>query len=292
MSTTKQSGEEGFWWFLGKVENRNDPQMLGRCQVRCYRWHTPDQTILPTSALLWAWPTQPVHEGTLYPVMQQGVNINGGIGVSPTGILEGTTVFGFFADGRECQIPVLLTSVPATTDGNNDTSSLATGQNTIVDDLVGPEPASSYKAKYPYNKVRTTEQGHVIEVDDTPGHERIRIYHTKGTYVEVNQDGRRVDKVVDDQFEIIVKDKTVYIGGNLNVVIKGDASVTIEGNADVEVKKNFNLDVGGDWNVSVGGQMNLTAQGPANIDSSIQLNLFAPITTENTIPDIDVTVTE
>lgn len=292
MSTTKQSGEEGFVWFLGVVESREDPLQRGRCQVRCYRWHTPDQTILPTSDLIWAWPTQPMHQGTLYPVMQQGVNINGGVGVSPTGILVGTTVFGFFADGREAQIPVILSSVPSQTDGNNDTSSLATGQNTIINDLVGPEPKSSYKAKYPYNKVTTTEQGHVIEIDDTPGHERLRIYHTKGTYVEVNQDGRRVDKVVDDQYEIIVKDKIVYIGGNLNVVVKGNASVTIEGSADVSIAKDFNLDVGGDWNVTVGGQMNLNSNGPANVDSSTQLNLFAPIITENTESDVDPSVTE
>jgi hypothetical protein len=276
MATTKQSGEEGFFWFLGIVENRMDPQQKGRCQVRCYRWHTMDKTILPTDMLIWAWPVQDLFNGTLYPTQQQGVNINGGIGVSPTGILVGTTVFGFFADGREAQIPILFGSVPSQTEGNNDTSLLARGQDTIIIDRIGPEPQSSYRAKYPYNKVRTTEQGHVIEIDDTPSHERFRIYHQKGTYTEINQDGRRIDKTVDDQFEIIVKDKTVYIGGNLNVVIKGNATITVEGNLDASVK----------------GTLNLGADGPINITSQTQLNLFAPIITENTTDDFDPTVTE
>ena len=292
MSTTKQSGEEGFVWFLGIVENRMDPQQKGRCQVRCYRWHTMDKNILPDDMLIWAWPVQDLYNGTLYPVQQQGVNINGGIGVSPTGILEGTTVFGFFADGKEAQIPILFGSVPSQTNGNNDTSLLARGQDTVIIDRIGPEPASSHKAKYPYNKVRTTEQGHVIEIDDTPGHERLRVYHTKGTYTEINQDGRRIDKTVDDEYEIIVKDKNVYIGGNLNVVIKGNATVSIEGDTDISVKGDTNIIVDGDTDLSVKGTLNLGADGPVNITSQTQLNLFAPIITENTTNGFDPTVTE
>ena len=35
-------GLDGFVWFTGVVENRNDPAKLGRVQVRCLGYHTED----------------------------------------------------------------------------------------------------------------------------------------------------------------------------------------------------------------------------------------------------------
>ena len=32
-------GLDGFIWFVGVVENRNDPAELGRVQVRCLGYH-------------------------------------------------------------------------------------------------------------------------------------------------------------------------------------------------------------------------------------------------------------
>jgi len=281
MATTKKAGMEGFAWFIGVVENINDPMQLGRLQVRAYNWHTQDMTMLPTDMLVWAWIIQPVNSGTLYPVMGQGTSQNGGIGISPTGILLGTTVFGFFADGHEAQMPVIMGSIPAMTQGNSDVSQLATGTNTIQDDLVGPEPPSSYQAKYPHNKVLTSTQGHVIEVDDTPSHERIRIYHQKGTYTEINQDGQKVDKCVDQSFEIVVKDKTLYVKGNLNVTVIGNAKIDVNGNCDMTVNQDCNLTVKQNCQLIVKGFMNIISTGVLSLISSVMIILSAPIIQEN-----------
>ena len=35
-------GEDGFVWFTGVVEDRNDPSSLGRVRVRCVGFHTDD----------------------------------------------------------------------------------------------------------------------------------------------------------------------------------------------------------------------------------------------------------
>ena len=35
-------GEDGFVWFTGVVEDRNDPDALGRVRVRCLGYHTED----------------------------------------------------------------------------------------------------------------------------------------------------------------------------------------------------------------------------------------------------------
>ena len=38
-------GKDGFTWFVGVVEDRNDPQKLGRLRVRCLGYHTEDLTL-------------------------------------------------------------------------------------------------------------------------------------------------------------------------------------------------------------------------------------------------------
>ena len=36
-------GLDGFIWFVGVVEDRNDPALLGRVRVRCLGFHTDDK---------------------------------------------------------------------------------------------------------------------------------------------------------------------------------------------------------------------------------------------------------
>ena len=53
------------------------------------------------------------------------------------------------------------------------------------------DPATINKAKYPYNHVHQSESGHLIEVDDTPGFERLHRYHRTGTFEEIGSLGQR-----------------------------------------------------------------------------------------------------
>ena len=93
------AGREGFYWWHGVVEDVADPMMLGRCRVRVFGYHTDDLLQLPTSDLPWAYPMQPITSAAV-----------SGIGTSPTGLLQGSHVFGFFRDGEEGQDPVMIGS--------------------------------------------------------------------------------------------------------------------------------------------------------------------------------------
>ena len=94
-------GLDGFVWFTGVVENRNDPAELGRVQVRCLGYHTQDLNDIPSKDLPWAHVMLP----TTDPSMQ-------GLGNTPSFLVEGTWVVGFFRDANEKQQPLIIGSLP------------------------------------------------------------------------------------------------------------------------------------------------------------------------------------
>lgn len=94
---TEYAGTTKFLWFFGVVEDLADPLYLGRVRVRCFGWHSDDLAQVPTSALPWA--------QILMPSTSASVS---GIGQSPTGIVSGAWVLGFFLDGNRCQQPMVL----------------------------------------------------------------------------------------------------------------------------------------------------------------------------------------
>jgi phage baseplate assembly protein gpV len=234
--TTKKMGDQGLLWFHGIVESLDDPRKLGRVRIRVTNEHA-DQSI-STDDLPWAYLIMPPNSASMKEV-----------GISPTGIAVGSNAFGFFLDGYEKQIPLIWGTYFKLPDGKNDVSRLALGTNSLKDTQVGPEPPSAYAAKYPYNQVFQSGSGHVVEYDDTPGHERIRIRHKVGSYVEVNEKGRVVVKSVDDAIEVVVKDKTLYTKGNWTVEVNGgqttikSQNVTIEGDLHVKGKIDATGDV-------------------------------------------------
>ena len=94
-------GQDGFIWFFGVVEDRNDPQKTGRVRIRCLGYHTEDKIQLPTADLPWSMP--------LLPITSSGIS---GIGQTPLGLVEGSWVFGFFRDADNLQEPIVVGSLP------------------------------------------------------------------------------------------------------------------------------------------------------------------------------------
>ncbi len=216
--TTKRMGEEGLRWFVGIVADLKDPKYLGRVKVRVIN-ETDDEAI-SVDDLPWATPIIPITSASLNQV-----------GTAPVGLLVGSHVFGFYLDGQEKQLPMIwgtYAKIPDGTQNTNDVPALARGNNTIPNDIFRNEPPSAYKADYPYNNVVQTQSGHVVEFDDTPNNERIRVRHKSGTYFEINEKGRQVSKIVGEGFEIVVEDKNVTVGGQCNITVVGDCNITAE----------------------------------------------------------------
>ena len=88
-------GMDGFYWWLGVVENRNDPLKIGRVQVRIFGWHTPDLKLIPSKDLPWAHPILPGNNADDFKTPK-----------------EGAYIFGFFFDGPSGQFPGYLGVMP------------------------------------------------------------------------------------------------------------------------------------------------------------------------------------
>lgn len=142
----------------------------------------------------------------------------------------------------------------------------------ITTSVLFTEPPSEYAGQYPHVKTEISESGHVREVDDTPGFERIREQHRTGTYREINSNGRLVEKTVSDRYLIVKKDEHIFIegngeitiGGNHVINIVGDIVQTVNGNVKQTIRGDSNVDIAGDSNITVHGNTDLEVKGNVN----------------------------
>ena len=337
-------GKDGFSWFVGVVEDRNDPAKIGRVRVRVLGRHNEDLTQVKTRDLPWAHVMHPVTD----PSMQ-------GLGHTPSFLTQGSWVVGFFRD-TEAQQPVIMGSLPGIPEnqadsskgfndpraedslqklyefdptygpypgdiehsghstGEPDTNRLARGANsedhlslierratrlrgdpaTIlgeessdeeINNTTGiptatkpnldsvsaeaeketrgfweePNPkgiiadANPYiSAAYPYNHVFESESGHITEVDDSPGAERMFRQHMTGTFEEIHPDGTMVTKIVGDNYEIVIGSENIVIKGSQNITVEGSVRELIKGDYIQEIEGNFFQKIHKNHRVKVG----------------------------------------
>ena len=92
-------GREGLKWWTGVVEDRNDPLFLNRVRVRIYGAHSHQKDLIATPDLPWSQVMMPTTSPSL-----------SGLGTTTHGLVEGSTVMGFYRDGEFEQDPVVMGS--------------------------------------------------------------------------------------------------------------------------------------------------------------------------------------
>jgi hypothetical protein len=114
-------------------------------------------------------------------------------------------------------------------------------------------PLNGNESVYPFNSVHKSRSGHIHEIDDTLGAERIHRQHKSGTSETFDATGSRTLTILGDDWITIVKDGHLYIGGKASITIMGDCQTTVEGNYNLRVKNDFNVEVGGKMRTKVNG---------------------------------------
>lgn len=270
-------------FFVGAIEDIEDPRKEGRVRVRAFGIHGTPNSGIRHDDLPWAI----VVTGDYKAASALNLSIN-------------QWVFGMFLDGRHAQQPIVLGLIPTQyledinpeangwgyipkkdgdltakaskpeNVGQPDMPREARGEDlteTAVFDMsmgrtrnvkIGgseakwDEPAPAYAAQYPHNKVISTGV-HTVELDETPGAERILIYHKSGSYVQMDTRGTTTEKSVSDKFEVIDRAQHVFVGNASTVTINGNAHVYVKGNKIEEIQGDYQQIVHGNYYLGVGG---------------------------------------
>lgn len=302
------AGKNGFIWWIGTIEDRQDPIKLGRCRVRCAGWHSDDKMKLPTVGLPWAFVSLPTNNANPY---------------APK---EGDMVYGFFIDGENAQQPVIigiLPSIPLSAsnaqqafgDGRSPaelaaapvkpdefatlyprkldeptTSRLARNDTDYASPILKSktdkksttfEYPTAYKTRYPYNNAMESESGHAIEIDDTPNSERIHFYHRKGSYQEYRPEGSVQSKVVKDSQQAVDGNKNVYVKGNYTVIVDGNmlfnvkGSITAVAGDSISTKSGSStaMTAGTTWSALAPISASMTSAGQATVTGAVKAAL-------------------
>jgi len=166
--------------YRGVVEEIEDP-MTGRVRCRIHGLHSTSEVLdntqtdgIPTEHLPWCEPAIPITEF--------GVDGSGLFGVPQIG----SHVLIFF-ENENLMSPIYFAAVPSKTEWNT---------KSTVD-----------------NFVFETHGGHYVEFDSTEGNERIKVYHTAGTEIEVDNTGAI----------------TIIGKSNINITVTGNCNITTTG---------------------------------------------------------------
>ena len=157
---TDYAGRDGFQWWVGEVESVEDPIQQGRVKVRVVGWYqkgkvgedgaSPYLEDLPTEALPWA--------TVLLPTDRPQIKNAG----STCELQVGAFVMGFFMDGDEAQLPVVLGAFRGMKKKANQGGKDEDGQDTEVKRTTIADGKEAAKKEYqdtsPQRKGLTGEQ--------------------------------------------------------------------------------------------------------------------------------------
>lgn len=168
--------------YMGFVRDRNDPTLCGRIRVHCPTLLADDD--VEDNWLDWCIPSTP---GLTVPPLNAPVWVT---------FEQGIVTHGKYSWGWRLGSDAASSDVPTAGKGlavdpnwvQTETFSSAGGGPPITHTLT-QDPARAKLPVYPYNKVYQSEGGIEIEVDDSPGQPRARIFHPSGATILIDSDG-------------------------------------------------------------------------------------------------------
>ena len=303
-------GQDGFCWFVGVVEDRDDPKKAGRVKVRCVGHHTADTSRIPTADLPWASVMMPVTAGA-----------NSGIGFSPHFLIEGTWVVGFFRDPAK-QEQVIMGALPGV--NSTETSDYTVASSSAVGGFSSPQKGGGFKdpnSKYPSSlyldiadtnllaqesasthpsrSVKdsldswSTASGSAEQIASTQANAKYPSNHVfeteSGHYIEFDdtEGNERIHLYhkmgtfieIDKSGNVVIKtvgNVTNIVAGNMDTYVKGNYSVSAGGNIDVYAGKDLTEKVDGNRKTTIKGTE--TIEVTLDVKQDYKLNLTTTIT--------------
>lgn len=282
-----------FVWWQGVIVDIKDPKGAGRVRVRIFGYHDETEETVKNADLPWSM--------VGLPTTSAGISGEG----ESHGLLQGSWVMGFFMDGKNAQIPVVLFSLPGISKKSNTAFADPDGVYPLYEDepdtnklYRGDDSAPEYKSKkenhidsvesadgelnyVPRPKINKgymnkviSRGGNTIELDGDSSNPRISVYHRSGSYLEFLPNGN----------------VTLRVTGNLNMIV--DKNIIIKGKSLSSSSDTLNLMASGSTNVKShslkmtssgetsmsANAMNISAEGGTSIKSnSLDLSSASPM---------------
>ena len=301
-------GLDGFKWFVGVVEDNNDPDKLGRVKVRAYGFHTKDKTDIPTDSLPWASVMAPTNDTSM-----QGIG-------KFSKLVNGTWVVGFFMDAAEMQNPIVMGTLkgkPSYRDSRfgfsdpNDVypeqknSSSGHGTDKDDNDFMDTDPQfiesdvnrlAKNETDLSHTVLTRKEEGRTKEVAIANSDETFdepqstyaaeypdnNVLETSSGHIVEYDDSAGVERIHEYHrkgtfYEIdamgnkvtrIVGDNYQIVAGKEFVNVKGDVNLTIDSNCNTYVKGNWNIQVDGNVVENIKGTYDQNVTGNATMDAA------------------------
>lgn len=144
------------------------------------------------------------------------------------------------------------------------------------------EPTDTYNPTYPFNRVMESESGHAIEMDDTPGAERLHVYHRTGSFIEYTASGDVFHKSVGDSFFSTLADEYCYVGGKKLVTVEKGMGIRVNNGGGSE---SLDIEVGDGGNINItveSGDVTLNVN-EGNVDKYVNGNVTETVTGNYTL---------
>jgi len=240
-------GQDGFVWWIGIVEDINDPLTLGRCRVRCFGYHPAKSTnLVPTEDLPFALSIHPLNAPNLYGTPRVG-----------------EWVFGFFLDALSAQEPAILGYLPAI-----------------------PQAASEYFGTSPnltrnFARVNTENNSanticweignNIVEVvtqSSTEANGHILIQHKTGAKVNIDSDGKISIYTPTNDISIEATNGDINLNAK-NINLTASESITTTSTLATSIT------AGGAFSASSGGLASITAGAAFTATAGSYMDLTA-----------------
>lgn len=270
---------DGMVWFVGIVTDVDDPIKIGRVRVKIFDWHDDSYS----GDYPWCQPIQSITSAA-----------SSDVGFSPTGILVGSWVVGFFLDGNQAQRPVILGTLGGVPKDN------------AVRETRAEEPDTNRLArndeKYPHDileyKTKTTEETvsegkfegekglREVKVpialseetwDEPPtkydaAYPKNHVYESESGHIREYDDTEEKERIHEFHntgtfYEIdpegtkvthIVKDNYKLVVGDEYVKVQGNVKLYIDSNCYTYIKKDWNIQVDGNKTEVIYGKLTQT----------------------------------
>ena len=279
-------------FFIGVVEDVNDPAERNRVRVRIFGKHTDDLTLIPTERLPWS--------NVMMPVTAASVP---GVGVS-IGLVQGSWVVGMYLD-RDQSETVIIGSLPSESTmraegtgfsdperihpraNGNDTPAVASSNNFETDDVYTKKrglyiekipvarPAECPTLDQSVDKKFFEDLSYNMEKYDEviqPKYPDNKVYKTEGGHCTEFDDTPNYERISEmhspsGTYREIVADgssTTVVTGDNFqivhknnNIYIKGNCNITVDGEMRTLVKGDYHFEVEGNHTEKIHGNSHI-----------------------------------